>query len=95
MRKYELMYIVRPDIEQEQMDAVVERVKGVIVDGGGEVTNHEVKGKRRLAYEIKKFKDGVYVLVNFTADAQVVSELDRILRISDDVIRHLIIKDET
>jgi small subunit ribosomal protein S6 len=95
MRKYELMYIARPDIEQEQLDAVAERVKGVIVDGGGEVTNLEVKGKRRLAYEIKKFKDGVYVLVNFTADAQVVSELDRILRISDDVIRHLIIKDET
>ncbi|WP_325175589.1 30S ribosomal protein S6 [Paenibacillus sonchi] len=54
---------------------------------------HEVQGKRRLAYEIKKFRDGVYVLVNFTAEPAVVTELERIMKISDEVIRYLITND--
>lgn len=93
MRKYEVMYIIRPDIEQEAVDAVVEKFQGVITNGGGEITSHEVKGKRRLAYEIKKFNDGVYVLVHFTSAPEVVTELDRLMKISDEVIRHLIVQD--
>ncbi|MCG7408373.1 30S ribosomal protein S6 [Paenibacillus sp. ACRRX] len=92
MRKYELMYIIRPDIEQEAVQAAVEKFQGVI-SNGGEITKHDVMGKRRLAYEIKKFRDGVYVLVNFTAEPAVVAELDRQLKISDDVIRHLVVND--
>lgn len=92
MRKYELMYIIRPDLEQEAVQAAVEKFQGII-QNGGEVTKHDVMGKRRLAYEINKIRDGVYVLVNFTAAPEVVAELERILKISDEVIRYLITKD--
>ncbi|MGZ9585956.1 30S ribosomal protein S6 [Paenibacillus marinisediminis] len=92
MRKYELMYIIRPDVEQEAVQAVVEKFQGVI-SNGGEITKHDVLGKRRLAYEIKKFRDGIYVLVNFTAEPAVVAELDRQLKIADEVIRHLVTND--
>lgn len=93
MRKYELMYIIRPDVEQEAVQATVEKFQGVISNGGGEITKHDVMGKRRLAYEIKKFRDGVYVLVNFTAEPAVVAELDRQLKIADEIIRHLVVSD--
>lgn len=92
MRKYEVMYIIRPDIEQEAVQATVEKFQGII-QNGGEITKHDVMGKRRLAYEINKIRDGVYVLVNFTATPEVVAELERILKISDEVIRYLITKD--
>ncbi|NMO94198.1 30S ribosomal protein S6 [Paenibacillus lemnae] len=92
MRKYEVMYIIRPDIEQEAVQAAVEKFQGII-SNGGEITKHDVMGKRRLAYEIKKFRDGVFVLVNFSAEPAVVNELERIMKISDEVIRYLITND--
>lgn len=92
MRKYEVMYIIRPDIEQEAVQAAVEKFQGII-SNGGEITKHDVQGKRRLAYEIKKFRDGVYVLVNFNAEPAVVAELERLMKISDEVIRYLITND--
>lgn len=92
MRKYELMYIVRPDMEEEAVEASVEKFQAII-NNGGEVTEHEIMGKRRLAYEINKFREGIYVLVNFTAPAEVVAELNRVMRISDEVIRFLIVND--
>ncbi|MFP4975109.1 30S ribosomal protein S6 [Paenibacillus sp. CN-4] len=92
MRKYEVMYIIRPDIEQEAVQAAVDKFQGII-SNGGEITKHEVQGKRRLAYEIKKFRDGVFVLVNFTAEPAVVTELERLMKISDEVIRYLITND--
>ena len=92
MRKYEVMYIIRPDIEQEAVQAAVEKFQGII-SNGGEITKHDVLGKRRLAYEIKKFHDGTFVLVNFTAEPAVVAELERLMKISDEVIRYLITND--
>ncbi|GAB6927958.1 30S ribosomal protein S6 [Paenibacillus sp. JCM 10914] len=92
MRKYEVMYIIRPDIEQEAVQATVDKFQGII-SNGGEITKHDVMGKRRLAYEIKKFRDGVYVLVNFNATPEVVAELERLMKISDEVIRYLITND--
>jgi len=92
MRKYEVMYIIRTDIEQEAIDAVIEKFENIITNGG-EITKKDVIGKRRLAYEINKFRDGYYVLVNFEAAPDVVAELDRIMKISDEVIRHLIVND--
>lgn len=93
MRKYEVMYIIRPDVEQEVVDATVEKFNAIITTGGGEITKHEVIGKKRLAYEINKIRDGIYVLTNFTADSEVVKELDRVIKITDEVIRHLIVRD--
>lgn len=92
MRKYEVMYIIRTDIEQEAIQAAIEKYQGII-NNGGEIAKHEVMGKRRLAYEINKFRDGVYVLVQFNATAEVVAELDRVMRISDEIVRYLIVKD--
>lgn len=92
MRKYELMFIIRTDIEQEVVDTTVEKFLN-IVRNGGEIVKQDAPAKRRLAYEIDKHRDGFYVLVNFNAPAEVVSELDRVLKISDEVIRHLIVKD--
>jgi small subunit ribosomal protein S6 len=86
------MYIIRPDIEQEAVQAAVEKFQGII-SNGGEITKHDVQGKRRLAYEIKKHRDGVFVLVNFSAEPAVVTELERIMKISDEVIRYLITND--
>ncbi len=93
MRKYEVMYIIRTDIEQEQVQSTVEKFQNIITNGGGEITKHDLMGKRRLAYEIKKFRDGHYVLVQFTAEPAVVKELDRVLKISDEIIRFLIVND--
>jgi small subunit ribosomal protein S6 len=92
MRKYEIMYIIRPDIEQEAVQATVEKFQNII-NNGGEITKHDVMGKRRLAYEINKFRDGHYVLVHFNANNEVISELDRVMKISDEIIRYLIVKD--
>jgi small subunit ribosomal protein S6 len=92
MRKYEVMYIIRPDVEQEAVQALVEKFNGII-SNGGEITKTDVIGKRRLAYEINKLREGHFVLVHFTADAAVVNELDRVMKISDEVIRSLITRD--
>lgn len=93
MRKYELMYIVRSDVDEQVVQAGLERYQGIITNGGGEITESNVMGKRRLAYEINKSRDGIYVLVNFTATPDVVKELDRVIRITDEVIRFMIVND--
>jgi len=92
MRKYEVMYIIRPDVEQENVQAIVDKFNGII-NNGGEVTKTDVIGKRRLAYEINKIRDGYYVLVHFNATTEVVNELDRIMKITDEIIRTLIVRD--
>ncbi|MFD0674480.1 30S ribosomal protein S6 [Cohnella sp. GCM10027633] len=94
MRNYELMYIIRPDVDQDTVQAVVEKFQGIIVNGG-EIVKHDIMGKRRLAYEINKHREGTYVLVHFTAAASVVTELDRVLKISDEVIRHIVVREQT
>lgn len=92
MRNYELMYIIRPDVDQESVQAVTEKFQGII-GNGGEIVKHEVQGKKRLAYEINKHRDGTYVLVHFTAEPAVVTELERVLKITDEVIRHMVVRD--
>ncbi|MGM0881506.1 MAG: 30S ribosomal protein S6 [Bacillota bacterium] len=92
MRKYEVMYIIRPEVEQENVQAIVDKFNGII-SNGGEVTKTDVIGKRRLAYEINKLRDGYFVLVHFNATTEVVNELDRIMKITDEVIRSLIVRD--
>ncbi len=92
MRNYELMYIIRPDIEQEVVDSTIEKFQGII-NKGGEITKHDVMGKRRLAYEINKFREGTYILVNFSAPAEVITEVNRVMGISDEIIRYLVVND--
>lgn len=92
MRKYEIMYIIRTDIEEEVVQSTIEKFQNII-NNGGEITKNNVMGKRKLAYEINKYRDGIYVLVHFNAAPAVVTELDRVLKISDEVIRYMIVKD--
>lgn len=94
MREYELMAILRPNLEEEKKNATIERLKGIITDGQGEISKFEEMGKRRLAYEIDKNREGYYVLVNFRATPDVVSELQRVMRISDEVIRFLVVRED-
>lgn len=92
MRKYEVMYIIRPDLDQEATKGLVEKFQNVITNNGGEIEKVEEMGKRRLAYEIEDFTEGHYVLIYFNAEAGLIAELERVLRITDGVIRYLIVK---
>ncbi|MFC3886313.1 30S ribosomal protein S6 [Bacillus songklensis] len=94
MRKYEIMYIIRPNIEDESKKALVERFNGILTDNGAEIVNVKEWGKRRLAYEINDFRDGYYMLLNVAAEAAAVQEFDRLAKISEDIIRHIVVKDE-
>ncbi|KSU59088.1 30S ribosomal protein S6 [[Bacillus] enclensis] len=94
MRKYELMYIVRPNIDDESKKAVVERFDNVLTTNGAEIIESKDWGKRRLAYEINDFRDGFYQLVKMNANTEAVNEFDRLAKISDDIIRHIVVKDE-
>lgn len=93
MRKYETMFILHPSLDEEAVKANIEKFKGVIENGGGTVDNVDFWGKRKLAYEIKKVNEGFYTLVNFSASPELPQELDRIFRITDGVLRHMIVAD--
>ena len=94
MRKYEVMYIIRPNIEDEAKKALVERFNNVLSENGAEVTEAKEWGKRRLAYEINDFRDGYYMLIQVNSAAEAVQEFDRLAKISEDIIRHIVIKKE-
>jgi small subunit ribosomal protein S6 len=94
MNKYEIMYIIRPSIDEEAQKAVVERFNTILTDNGAEVGNVKEVGKRRLAYEINDYRDGFYVIVNFSGDAAAVNEFDRLAKFSDDIIRHMAVRVE-
>lgn len=94
MRKYEIMYIIRPNIEDEAKQAVVERFDSILTTNGAEIIESKDWGKRRLAYEIEDFRDGFYRLIQANANPEAVQEFDRLAKISDDIIRHIVIKDE-
>ena len=90
MKNYELVYVLRPTLDDEAKTAVLDKVKAII-ETSGEGETVDVWGARRLAYEIQKLNEGFYVLVNFKASTDIPKELDRNLKISDSVIRHMII----
>jgi small subunit ribosomal protein S6 len=90
MRKYETLFILRPSLEEEKRNEVIEKFKGIIA-ADGEVEKVEEWGNRRLAYEIEKIREGYYVLVNFKADPSLPKELERNFRISDDVMRYIVV----
>ncbi|AEF95544.1 30S ribosomal protein S6 [Desulfotomaculum nigrificans CO-1-SRB] len=94
MRNYEVMYIVKPDVEDEQLNALVERFKGLVENQGAEVTKLDKWGKRRLAYEVNHLREGIYVVMQFKAEPAAAAELDRVLKISDDIIRHIIVRED-
>lgn len=94
MNKYELALIVNAKIEDEEREAIVEKAKGYITRYNGSVTEVEEWGKKRLAYEIQKMREGFYYFVQFEANTDCPAEVENHLRIMDNVLRYLIVKKE-
>lgn len=94
MKKYELCVVVTTKIEDEERAATVEKVKDIITRFGGNVTNVDEWGKRKLAYEIQKMKEAYYYFIHFESDATVPGEVEQRIRIMDNVLRYLCVKDE-
>lgn len=92
MRNYETLYIVRPELSEEEQQAVAQKFADVVTQAGGEVTKLDIWGKRRLAYEVKKLREGIYILMQFRGESQVAQELERVLKITDEVIRQLVVR---
>ena len=91
MNQYEIMYIVKV-MEEEATEAVIGKFEALIANNGGNVVKTDRWGKRRLAYEIQDQPEGYYVLMNFESPTAAVAELDRVMKITDEILRHMIIK---
>ena len=89
---YEMMFILRPDLNEEQISQQMKKYYNFLREHGAERVGIKVWSKRRLAYPIQKFQDGIYILVNYTSDGSPVASIERAMRLSDEVIRYLTIK---
>ena len=95
MNKYELAVVVSAKIEDEERAAVVDKCKALIERFGGTITNVDDWGKKRLAYEIQKMKEGFYYFIQFEAESSAPAEIESRIRIMDNVLRYLDVKNET
>lgn len=93
MNKYEVMFIAKP-LEDAEVDPIVELVSNLITKNGGNIEKVDRWGKRHLAYPVKKQADGYYVLINFEAEPDVIKEIDRVIKIHDTILKHLIVRVE-
>lgn len=91
MRKYEVIFIVRP-MEEEATNAIVAKFQKLIANNGGKIDKEDRWGRKRLAYEIKEQTEGYYVLFYVTAEAACVSECDRVMKITDEILKHMIVR---
>ena len=93
MRKYEIIFIVRP-LEVEATNAIVEKFSNLVKKNGGTIENEDRWGKKRLAYEIKDCAEGFYCLFNVACEPAVVAECDRVMKITDELLKHMIVKSD-
>ena len=91
---YETMYILRPDIAEEEVNNHIEKYNKLLIKLGGKVLDSQMRGKRRLAYQISKHREGIYVQLSHIGDGQHISKLEKAMRLSDDVIRYMTVKQE-
>ncbi|BAU09915.1 30S ribosomal protein S6 [Leptolyngbya sp. NIES-3755] len=91
---YETMYILRPDIGDEAVDGAIDKYQSILKDNGAEIIETQHRGKRRLAYEIDKQREGIYVQMNFKADGSQIAPMERAMRLSNEVIRYLTVKQD-
>ena len=91
---YETMYILRPDIPEDEVDVHLKKYNEILEKSGAEVLDSQMRGKRRLAYPIAKHKEGIYVQLSHKGDGQQVAILERAMRLSEDVIRYLTVKQD-
>jgi small subunit ribosomal protein S6 len=94
MNQYETMYILRSDLGEEQVDQAILKYQDILKEQGAEILDTQHRGKRRLAYEIDRQREGVYIQMNYKAAGHEIAVMERAMRISDDVLRHLTIKQE-
>ena len=93
--KYEILYIIRPDMEEAAKNELVERFDAILKDNGAEVTESKDWAKRRFAYEIKDYREGIYHLVKLSANnADAINEFDRLAKFNDNILRHMIVREE-
>ena len=92
MKNYELMFIVKPTIEDEAANAICENMKKTLEDMGAKILEVNNLGHKELAYEIETFKNGNYFLITVESDAKAVNEFSRLANISEDIIRHIVVK---
>jgi small subunit ribosomal protein S6 len=91
-RVYEVMFIVRPDILDEDLDKLVAAFEATVTNGGGAIKSTEKLGRRKLAYTVRKFNDGNYVLLTVQADGKLIAELERRLRVTEPVIKFITVR---
>ena len=91
---YETMYILRPDIPEEEVDSHLKKYSEILEKSGAEVLDRQMRGKRTLAYPIAKHKEGIYVQLSHNGNGQQVATLERAMRLSEDVIRYLTVKQD-
>jgi small subunit ribosomal protein S6 len=94
MRRYEIMYILRPNLEEDAQKAANERALSILTDNGAEIEKADDLGKRRLAYEINDYRDGYYTVLYVNAPTEAINEFDRLMKINDDVLRFMTIVNE-
>jgi small subunit ribosomal protein S6 len=94
MPMYEIMFIVEPSLEGEDLEQAIDKVKDLMEKDGGEIVNLKKMGKRRLAYEINDFRDGHYVLVNVQAGNKMVGELEHFFKVNEGYLRHIVFRME-
>ncbi len=92
MRKYEIMYIIRPTIEDEAKKALIERFNEAITSNGAEIVESKEWGKRRLAYEINDMREGFYQLIKANAGTPAIDEFTRLANINEDILRHMVVR---
>ena len=93
MNKYESVVIINPNLEAESIKALIEKFSNLI-NNNGKVNSVEEVGKKKLAYEIKKNKEGYYIIIKFEAKPELITELERVYRIADEVIKFIVVKEE-
>lgn len=89
MREYETIFVLEPNQDEATVDTEIEKIRDLVIGGGGTVDAVEKWGRRKLAYEIRKRKEGIYTLIRFTADAPVLEGLNRRYRLNETLLRHL------
>lgn len=94
MRKYEIMFIARPTLSEEEKKNVIAKFSKILTDNKATITSEKDMGQRELAYEIKKYKNGYYFLFVVEASHEAVKEFDRLAGINENILRHLIIRKE-
>jgi len=94
MQSYETMYILRPDMSEDQTDQAITKYQTLLIENGANDIETQHRGKRRLAYEIQRFREGVYIQMNYLAPGEAVKIMERAMRLGEDVIRFLTIKQD-